>query len=447
MKKVLLLGSGAREHAIAAALKSSKEEIKLFVFGSSLNPGLKSLATDYKIGNLTHNTAVLSFATANEVDFAVIGPEAPLAEGIVDVLEQIGVPSVGPTKKLAAIEISKSFARELLSEYKINGCPAFKIFSSPEGVKDYLEHLNGSFVIKPDGLTGGKGVKVAGEHFQNLNEGLKIIENLLQDGVKVVIEEKLIGQEFSLMSFSDGEHLIHLPIVQDHKRALVGDLGSNTGGMGSYSCADFSLPFLTIDDLQEAQRINTAVAVALKKKCGRGYKGILYGGFMATKTGVKLIEYNARFGDPEAMNVLSLFPPRTFPENPAADFLQVCQAIIDGNLNNLKLDLQPVATVCKYVVPEGYPDQPVKDKVIDVSRVDQKKVKVFYAAIDQRLDGLYLTGSRAVALVGIHKDLFEAEKMVEEEIKKIKGPVFHRKDIGTRELVGKRVEMMKALRS
>src|SRR3989344_480305 len=447
MKKVLLLGSGAREHALALALKSSKEEIELFVFGSSLNPGLKSLAAVYQVGNVTHNTAVLSFATTHKVDFAVIGPEAPLASGIVDVLEQIGIPAVGPAKNLAAVESSKSFARELLSEYKISGSPKFMVFQDLKGVEDWLNHLEGSFVIKQDGLASGKGVKVSGDHFKNISEGLAIIKNFLESGTRVVIEEKLIGQEFSLMSFADGEHLLHLPPVQDHKRALSGDLGPNTGGMGSYFCADFSLPFLTADDLKEASRINEAVAVALKKKCGPGYKGVLYGGFMATKSGVKLIEYNARFGDPEAMNVLSLFPPKTFPASSSPDFLQICQAIIEGSLNKLKLELRPLATVCKYVVPEGYPESPVKEQVIDVSGVDENKVRIYYAAVDQRPDGLYLTGSRAVALVGLHADLFEAEKLVEIEIKKITGPVFHRADIGTKELVDKRVEMMKQLRN
>ena len=155
-----------------------------------------------------------------------------------------------------------------------------------------------------------------------------------------------------------------------------------------------------------------------------------------------MIEYNARLGDPEAMNVLSLWPPRTFPENESADFLQVCQAIISGNLDKLKIDFQRKATVCKYAVPEGYPDNPVTDQKINVAAVDQKKVRLYYAAVDQREDGLYLTGSRAVALVALHEDLYEAEKIVEAEIKKITGPVFHRADIGTRELIEKKVKMI-----
>lgn len=446
MKKVLLIGNGAREHAMACALKSSKEEIELFVFASSVNPGIKELAADYRVGELKNNTSIASYATEKGVAWAIVGPEAPLEAGIVDVLEQVNIPCIGPAKQLAQIETSKSFTRGLFEEYKINGSPEFMVFKSMEGVEDWLQHLEENFVIKPDGLTSGKGVKVAGDHFSNMNEGMEIIQKLIDDGLKVVIEEKLIGQEFSLMSLSDGEHLLHLPAVQDHKRAFVNDEGPNTGGMGSYSCADFSLPFLEDDDIKEAHRINEATIVALKKKFGRGYKGVLYGGFIATKNGIKLIEYNARFGDPEAMNVLPLFLPRTFPESKSADFLQVCQSIIDGNLNQLKPEFQKLATVCKYVVPEGYPDNPVKDQTINVSQVDKKKVKVFYAAVDQREGGLYLTGSRAVALVGRHQDLYEAEKIVETEIKKIKGPVFHREDIGTRELVEKRVGMLKELR-
>jgi len=447
MKKILLVGSGAREHAIARALKLAKEETKIFVFGSSVNPGLKALSADYKVGSLDNNTSIVSYASANLVDFAVIGPEKPLANGIVDVLEQIDILAVGPNKLLAQIETSKSFARNLFKDYKINHAPRYMVFENQDGLADWLKILAGNFVIKPDGLTGGKGVKVAGEHFQNLVEGLEIIKELLDAGSSVVVEEKLIGQEFSLMSFCDGEHLLHLPAVQDHKRALSGDKGSNTGGMGSYSLADFSLPFLEDEDIVTARRINEATAAALKNKFGSGYKGVLYGGFIATSDGVKLIEYNARFGDPEAMNVLALFPEKTLPPSASADFLEVCLAILDGSLNKLKLDLQKVSTVCKYVVPEGYPDQPAKDQPIDVSAVDQSKVKIYYAAVDQKPDGLYLTGSRAVAVVAKDFDVYQAEKLAEAEIKKIIGPVVHREDIGTLGLIEKRIKMMKELRS
>lgn len=437
MKKVLLIGSGAREHALAVALKKSRQPLGLVTFASSVNPGIKRLSVDYKVGELKNNTQITSYATAQKVDWVIVGPEAPLAQGIVDVLNRVNIPVVGPLKDLAQIETSKSFARELLREYKVPGLPEFMVFKSLEGIEEWLQHLEESFVIKPDGLTSGKGVKVTGDHFNNMNEGMAIIEKLISEGQTIIIEQKMIGQEFSLMSLVDGEHLVHLPVVQDHKRLLNNDEGPNTGGMGSYSCADFSLPFLEVDDIRQAQQINEATVLALKKKFNRGYQGVLYGGFMATKEGVKLIEYNARFGDPEAMNVLPLLK---------SDFVVIGEAMINGNLNKVKVEFEKLATVCKYAVPQGYPDNSVKDQTLDLSNVDQQKVEVFYAAVDQRPDGLYLTGSRAVALVSKHPDLYQAEQIVEEEIKKIKGPLFHRSDIGTKELIEKRIKMMAELR-
>ncbi|MBU1131218.1 phosphoribosylamine--glycine ligase [Patescibacteria group bacterium] len=438
MKKILLIGNGAREHAIALSLKKSPQKIELATFAASVNPGIKELSSEYQVGELKNNTQIASFATEQKVDWAIVGPEAPLAQGIVDVLSQVNIPAIGPAKKLAQIETSKSFTRELMNEYKIAGLPEFTAFESIEGIEDWLQHLEESFVIKPDGLTGGKGVKVSGDHFKNMNEGMAIINELLNDGQKIVIEEKLIGQEFTLMSLADGQHLVHLPAAQDHKRALADDKGPNTGGMGSYSCADFSLPFLEPEDINMAQEINESTALALKNKFGIGYKGVLYGGFIVTKNGVKLIEYNARFGDPEAMNIFSLLK---------SDFVEICEAIINGNLDKVKVEFENLASVCKYAVPEGYPDEPVKDQKINVSRVNKNKVDIYYAAVDQKQDGLYLTGSRAIALVGKHQDLYQAEKIVEEEIKKIKGPVVHREDIGTKELIEKRVKVMEEVRS
>ncbi len=437
MKKVLLIGNGAREHIIAAKLLASSQKIELVVFASSLNPGIKKLARVYQVGDLKDNQAMVRFAVQEKVNWAIIGPEAPLGQGLVDDLAQKGIKAIGPIKELAQIETSKSFTRELLKEYLPNLNPELMIFQSMAGVEEWLQHLEESFVIKPDGLTSGKGVKVSGDHFQNMNEGLAIIEDLFSRGNKVIIEEKLIGQEFSLMSLTDGENLIHLPAVQDNKRALVDDRGPNTGGMGSYSCADFSLPFLTAADIKQAQQVNEQVVKVLKEKVGQPYQGILYGNFIAVKNGIKLIEYNARFGDPEAMNVMTVLK---------SDFVEICEGIINSHLDKVRVEFEKVSTVCKYLVPEGYPQNPVKDVTIDVSQIDQTKVDVYFAAIDERSDGLYLTGSRALALVAKHQDLYAAERIVEEEIQKVIGPVNHRADIGTRELIERRIKMMKELR-
>ncbi len=375
-------------------------------------------------------------------DFVVNGPEETLAmgQGVVDLLrDEFGIPCIGPTKRLAQLEASKAFTRRLLATHGIPGNPEFRIFSAPDlgEIKSYLQQL-GNFVVKPDGLTGGKGVKVSGEHLDSIEDAVLYCREVLSVGHPfVVIEEKLDGEEFSLQSFCDGTHVVDMPVVQDHKRARAGDSGPNTGGMGSYSCENHSLPFLSRDDLRQASTINKLVAKALRKETGEPYKGILYGGFMVTRDGVRLIEYNARFGDPEALNVLSVL--RT-------DFADVCEAIIQETLDKLPIKFEKLATVCKYVVPEGYPERPVKGQTIDWSSVSaSERLKIFEAAVDKGDDGVYrLSGSRAVAFVGIGADVAEAERIAEKAAIAVRGPVYHREDIGTRELIAKRVAHMRA---
>lgn len=376
-------------------------------------------------------------------DFVVCGPEEPLVagEGIVKWLwDKFKVPCIGPTKELAKIESSKSFTRQLLAKHGIPGNPKFRIFPNPSGIESYLKEL-GSFVVKPDGLTGGKGVKVYGEHLDSIENAVLYCQEVFNEHPYVVIEEKLDGEEFSLQSFCDGTHVVDMPVVQDHKRARPDDTGPNTGGMGSYSCENHSLPFLSPDDLRQASAINKLVAKALLKETGEPYKGILYGGFMVTRDGVRLIEYNARFGDPEALNVLSLL---------STDFADVCEAIIQGTLNELPIRFKELATVCKYVVPDGYPEHPVKSELIDLSRVPQEshKLRTFFAAVDKDDHGAYsLSGSRAVAFVGIGANVAEAEKIAESAASAVRGPVYYRKDIGTSKLLAKRVAHMRALLS
>ena len=252
----------------------------------------------------------------------------------------------------------------------------------------------------------------------------------------VVIEEKIEGEEFSLMSLTDGKSLFTFPPVQDHKRAFVDDKGPNTGGMGSYSDANFLLPFLTKKDVADAEMITKKMAAALYQETGKLYKGVMYGGFIVAKKGVKLIEYNARFGDPEAMNVLAVLKN---------DFVSVCEAVVDGYLDKIKAVFEPMATVCKYVVPEGYPSNPVKGEKISLKEVP-KEAKVYYASVDKKKDGLYMGTSRAVAFVGIAATLEEAEVIAEDACSSVVGKVFHREDIGTKELIEKRVRHVKELR-
>ena len=434
---ILLIGSGAREHALARAVNHSPQSTMLYCMATSKNPGIQSLCAGYSVNDINDPMAVIKYSKSCQIDIAIIGPEAPLAAGLADALWEIGVACVGPKQKLAQIETSKAFTRDLLAKYNIPGGPPYRVFDSMEGVQDYLKELGDLYVVKYDGLMGGKGVKVAGDHLHSHRDAMNYCQELIDADKSFVIEEKLIGEEFSLMSFSDGIHLAHMPLVQDHKRAFEGDTGPNTGGMGSYSDANHLLPFLIKSDIQAARAINLATIEALKQEFGEGYKGILYGGFIVTAAGVKLIEYNARFGDPEGMNVLAILE---------SDFVAICEAIVTGTLKQDLAEFSHTATVCKYAVPAGYPDQPVKNQRIDISAI-QNPDQLYLAAVDQRTDGLYETGSRTAAVVGIAPTLTEAEALAQAEVEQIAGPVYHRSDIGTVELVQKRIEHMNSLRS
>jgi phosphoribosylamine--glycine ligase len=369
---------------------------------------------------------VLAAAREHRPDFVFIGPEGPLAMGIVDALQaELGIPCVGPTRTLARLESSKAFTRELLRRHHIPGNPEYRVFRSGAGVEEYCKELGG-FVVKPDGLTGGKGVKVSGTHLRSAREGAEYAEELFRARhPAVVVEERLDGEEFSLQSFCDGSSVADMAVVQDHKRAYDGDLGPNTGGMGSYSCPDHRLPFLTEEHRRAASAITAAVAAALAEDTGEPYKGILYGGFMLTRQGVRLLEYNARFGDPEALNVLSVL--RT-------DLVDICEAIIRGTLGTLPVEFAPLATVCKYVVPEGYPDRPVTNERISLARVrkESERLKYYFAAVDERGGDLYLTGSRAIGFVGLGATLDEAESIADESANAGDGPLINPNDIRTR---------------
>jgi phosphoribosylamine--glycine ligase len=440
MPNILLVGNGAREHALAEAISRSEQKPRLFSFMKTNNPGIASLSEKIKLGSYADLEAIIEFTTENKIELAVIGPEDPLNNGVVDALAKIGIPSVGPTKSLARLETSKSFTRNLVKKYNIPGNPRFKVFNAIDGVEAFLDQLEG-IVIKPDGLTGGKGVLVQGDHFTTKEEALNLCKQILAESSSLIVEEKFDGEEFSLQCLCDGKTVVGTPLVQDHKRRFDGDRGPNTGGMGSYSLPDHSLPFLKPKDLEDGLEITRQVAAALLKETGSLYKGIMYGGFIATKDGAKLLEYNARFGDPEAMNILPLLK---------TDFVEICRHIVAGTLNKLKIEFEPKATVCKYVVPKGYglpadhSDAASSRAKIEVG--DVGKARLYYSSVDKKEDGLYLSSSRAIGIVGIANTLEEAHKIAEEGVKAVKGPFAYRTDIGTDALIQKRIDHMKKIR-
>ncbi len=437
MVKVLIIGHGAREHVIGETLV--RDGAALHAFMSSKNAGLEDLSQGrIKIHSEMDFKEIIDYIKLKNIDFVVIGPEAPLVVGIVDAIEKIGTPCIGPRIEAAQLEGSKLFTRALLEKYKITSNIRSKSFSSMENVESYLKDLGvENIVIKPDGLTGGKGVKVYGDHLFSKQDILDYCQTLVKQKSPFLIEEKIEGEEFTLQTFVDGKNVVGTPLVQDHKRAYEDDTGPNTGGMGSYSMENHLMPFITQNDVDEALEDMKKVIAAVKAETGVEYKGFLYGGYMKTVKGIKLIEFNSRLGDPEAMNVLPILK---------TDFIDVCMGIINGNLKS-NIEFENKATVCKYLAPEGYPGAPKKDELvkIDKNKLKQIGARYYYASVYRKGDEIYTTTSRAIGVVGIANDLESAEKIAEQGIGYISGKLFYRKDIGTSLLLKKRVDHMNSL--
>ncbi|UCH72296.1 MAG: phosphoribosylamine--glycine ligase, partial [Thermoplasmatales archaeon] len=305
------------------------------------------------------------------------------------------------------------------------------------------EKLDGQVALKPIGLTGGKGVRVSGDHFNGVDEAIEYVKEVIDKKIggkaKILIEEKAIGEEITLQAFSDGKTILPLHAVQDHKRLLPEDKGPNTGGMGSYSCDDGLLPFLSKSEYEEGAASLQKIIEALNKE-GCPYVGPIYGQFMLTVDGPKIIEINARFGDPEAMNVLPLLE---------TDFVDICQAMLKGNLSSKKLQMKRKSTVCKYVVPEGYGvESMVGERVfVDENGIKSTGSELFYASVNKENDFITTTSSRSLAVVGISDTLSQAENICEEALNYVKGDhIFIRHDIGTPGLVEKRITHMNKLR-
>ncbi|UPM42153.1 phosphoribosylamine--glycine ligase [Halocatena salina] len=424
---VLLVGGGGREHAIARALTDS--DVTLYACASNRNPGIARLAAGFKTLDETHPTAVVTYATEINATLAVIGPEAPLESGVVDALEEAGVYAFGPRETEARIETDKAFQRRFMAEHDIPGCPDFATFEEMDAACEYIDSYDGDLAVKPAGLTGGKGVRVTGDQITKEEAKAYLRES---EYTRVVLEERLVGEEFTVQAFvANGEFRVS-PAVQDHKRAYEGDEGPNTGGMGSYSAEDDLLPFMTAKDYADAVSIIDQVVDALK-----GYKGTLYGQFMLTAEGVKVVEFNARFGDPEAMNTLPVL------ETPLLDVLKAAR---DGEpLPELTFTQQ--ATVCKYAVPAGYPTDPSAGAEITIDEDSAGEALLFYASVDERDDGIYTTTSRAFAVVGRAENIETAEEIAEEALAVAGEKGLHvRHDIGTPELVQQRIDHIETLR-
>ncbi|MFB6141109.1 MAG: phosphoribosylamine--glycine ligase [Halosimplex sp.] len=431
---VLLVGGGGREHAIARAVADS--EADLYACAGNRNPGIARLADGFESLETTNPSAVTSYAREVDATLAVVGPEAPLAAGVADALDDAGVYAFGPQKSEARIETDKAFQRRFMERHDIPGCPVFETFEDMEAACEFVDEFDGDLAVKPAGLTGGKGVRVTGDQITKAEAKEYIRES---DYERIVLEERLVGEEFTVQALVANGDVRVTPAVQDHKRAYEGDEGPNTGGMGSYSDATLELPFMTDDDYMEAVDVLEAVVDALE-----GYKGVLYGQFMLTSEGIKVVEFNARFGDPEAMNTLPVLN---------TDFLDVLTAARDDDPLP-QLSFAPKATVCKYAVPEGYPTDPAsgakvtvdEESVAAAAEGTDGEALLFYASVDERDDGIYTTTSRSFAVVGVADTIDAAEAIAEDALAAAGDGVRIRHDIGTPDLVQQRIDHVRELR-
>lgn len=437
--KVLTIGGGGRECAAVEAFRRAGSEV--YAVMKNGNPGIIRMAKDFIYTDEGNLERIVGYAKEKGVELAFVGPEAPLEMGIVDALEEAGIPCASPTKAAARIETSKSFMRDLVHRYGVNGNLGYAAFDSAEGIEEYLGTLDYEVVVKPIGLTGGKGVKVEGEHLHSMKDIMEYVHEIFDQNIGkagVIIEEKAVGEEFTQMVFCDGKTIAPMPMVQDHKRAYEGDVGPNTGGMGSYSDANHLLPFANGKDREDSLDILRQIVKAMSDD-GCPYHGVMYGQFMLTKNGPKIIEINARFGDPEAMNVLPILED---------NFEKICNGMAHGTLSeNVKFANK--ATVCKYVVPKGYGTSPEAGHEI---RVNEEGIReagsvMYYANVDI-VNRKVVTGtSRSIGMVGIDDTLEKADWNCESALKYVVSDgVTVRHDIGTRKLIQRRIDHMKEIR-
>lgn len=393
--KVLIVGSGGREHAIATSVAKSKRVDKIYCAPG--NAGIAQIAECVNIGAMELEK-LADFAEEKKIDLTIIGMDDPLVAGVVDVFEARGLRVFGPRKNAAILEGSKAFSKDLMKKYNIPTA-AYETFTSSEDALAYLETSNYPIVLKADGLALGKGVLIC-----NTKEEAKAgVKTLMLDkqfgsaGDKIVIEEFMTGREVSVLCYCDGTHIAPMTSAQDHKRAKDGDQGLNTGGMGTFSPS----PFYTKEVDEFCHKYIYQASMDAMKAEGRDFVGIMFFGLMLTANGPRVLEYNARFGDPEAQVVL----PRM--EN---DIIDVMEACIDGKLDQVDLKLQDNAAVCVVLASDGYPESYEKGKLI--SGLDTFKGKdgyyVFHAGTKQTEEGIVTNGGRVLGVTAKGKDLKEA---------------------------------------
>jgi phosphoribosylamine--glycine ligase len=429
--KTLIVGHGAREAALG---RSMARDSSLHAWMAFANPSICRAVTEsggtYELGDVCDSDAVAKYAVRTGIDLAMVSADEPLAAGVVDKLLERGIRTIGATKAAAEIEWSKVFSRSLLEEIDPAACPRHVTVFREQDLDSALQAFGTApVVVKPSGLTGGKGVKVMGEHLRSRQHARSYAAELLhaEAGTSgVLLEEKMIGPEFTIQAITDGETVVCPPSTYDYPYRYEGDHGPGTGGMGSFSVAEEPLPFITQAEYDRACQITRAIIAELARR-GRPFRGIMNSGFFATPDGVRVTEFNARFGDPECMNVLSVLE---------TGWVDVMRAIDDRRLMRDGISIRPDATVVIYLVSPDYalrPGQPYEFD-LDAEALEARGCRVFFAACEHLGGNRYRTRgtSRAVALAATGRSLSEARSTVLTGITEhVRGPLEWRQDLAS----------------
>ena len=419
---ILVIGSGGREHALVYKLKQSSHVDRIYCV-----PGNAGIAKDAICAPISplDTTGLIDFARHNHVDFTVVGPEAPLVNGVIDAFENNGMPAFGPTRLAAELEGSKCFAKSLMQKYGIPTAD-FRIFDDFNQARRFIANHPYPLVIKADGLAAGKGAIVC----RDKAAALAALKRLLIDaefgpaGEKVVVEEFLQGEELSILALSDGEHLACLAPSQDHKQIFDGDRGPNTGGMGAYAPTPQVTPELLEDILHRILQ-PTVKGMALE---GRPFKGVLYAGLMMTDQGPKVLEYNCRFGDPETQVVLPLVE---------GDLLEALLAAHDGQLHEVKWRQKNGAAVCVVIASGGYPDKYEKGKpIFGLETPLPQNILIFHAGTRQQGSQIVTEGGRVLGVTALAETLIDAVNAVYSAVGKLTfDGAYYRRDIAAKALI------------
>ena len=461
LKKVLIVGSWAKEQITIENI-SRNPEIEIFSYMDIKNPGIISLVEDYHIGSLYDIENIVKYAQDKKIDLVIITTASPLSRGLVDKLEDVGILTFGPNLLAARLESDKEFARKLLQKYMPSAIPKFKVFDNYQDAIQFSERLGWQVAVKPIGLTEGLGVKIFGDHLKDEYDVKDYIQQIINKQIggssRVIIEEKIEGEEFTIQCFVHKKHILPTPAVQDFKRLLPGEKGPNTASMGSYSQQGYLLPFMEEEDYRKATEIISTTLECYQEETGETCSGFLYGQFILTAEGVKLIEYNFRPGDPEWLNtililknnildiVLSLLQEGQEKEGQEG---QEKEGQKGQEKDKLSLFFDNCATVCKYIVPINYPEK--LNQILDVSLNNDairkiKDLRYYYSCGFDDTGRLNVGTERGIAFIAKAPTIEEANDKVEKAISSINGEFFYRRDIGTKNLLESKINHIKRLR-